>query len=413
MLKLLLELEISKKDIVFLLLCNAYIALAGVLVSYGIQMGVDIALGNSDKSIVFISIYIVAIAIFFIIFMYNENVLSAKIGENIGFKVREKGVKWLIVNDLIGEKATKGEVLQMFEEDSKNIADSLQKVYIPFITAVITITFSFVYIFIVSWQLFLVVAVLAPLSLFLSYRYTKAVGENFEKAVAEEEKFKTLLEQIFSNMSNLKVFKAFNNVDKKVDKQFDEKMKYLKKQFYAFAMMTNISFAFINFSKIILLIIGMMFMSKGFITFGILLGVWNIFTNIVWTVVNVPDVLYHYKTRDISFKRIRKFFYIEHSETREDNVVMHGETYLNLNNVYFKYENTEKNVIKNFNYTFKNNEITYILGESGVGKSTLLKLLIGLYKPQQGNINIVSGEVSYEEYGYFTAYVPQTIIFYI
>ena len=57
-----------------------------------------------------------------------------------------------------------------------------------------------------------------------------------------------------------------------------------------------------------------------------------------------------------------------------------------LNNISFSYENNKTLIFDKFNYTFKKNKIIGIKGRSGKGKTTLLLLLLGLIKPNSGNI---------------------------
>ena len=61
---------------------------------------------------------------------------------------------------------------------------------------------------------------------------------------------------------------------------------------------------------------------------------------------------------------------------------------ISFENVSFRY--SEKDVLKNINIEFEKNSITAIVGESGCGKSTILNILYGLWKPQSGNIYINS-----------------------
>ena len=70
----------------------------------------------------------------------------------------------------------------------------------------------------------------------------------------------------------------------------------------------------------------------------------------------------------------------------------------------------EKNGIRNFNFSAESNEMIGILGGSGTGKSTLLNLLNGNYKPQQGEV-FING-LPYSEFDKFPTgllgYIPQT-----
>lgn len=57
---------------------------------------------------------------------------------------------------------------------------------------------------------------------------------------------------------------------------------------------------------------------------------------------------------------------------------------LKINNISFSYG--EKNIIKNLSFNITNKERFLIVGENGVGKSTLLKLIVGILKPNEGTI---------------------------
>ena len=57
---------------------------------------------------------------------------------------------------------------------------------------------------------------------------------------------------------------------------------------------------------------------------------------------------------------------------------------IELRNVSLKYGDRE--ILKNVSLTIRDNTITAILGPSGVGKSTILKLMLGLLKPSSGNV---------------------------
>lgn len=61
---------------------------------------------------------------------------------------------------------------------------------------------------------------------------------------------------------------------------------------------------------------------------------------------------------------------------------------IEFRNVYYKYENTDKYVLKNLNLKIINNEKIAIVGENGAGKTTFIKLLLGIYEPTNGEIFI-------------------------
>ncbi|MGM0446473.1 MAG: ATP-binding cassette domain-containing protein, partial [Bacillota bacterium] len=61
---------------------------------------------------------------------------------------------------------------------------------------------------------------------------------------------------------------------------------------------------------------------------------------------------------------------------------------INVKNLDFSYQN--KKVVKNINFSLKEGKSCAIIGPSGCGKTTLIYLLAGLIKPDQGQIMINS-----------------------
>lgn len=62
--------------------------------------------------------------------------------------------------------------------------------------------------------------------------------------------------------------------------------------------------------------------------------------------------------------------------------------YVNINNINFKYKNSKENIINNFSLQIEKGKIVAILGQSGSGKSTILRIISGLENPYSGSIEI-------------------------
>lgn len=80
---------------------------------------------------------------------------------------------------------------------------------------------------------------------------------------------------------------------------------------------------------------------------------------------------------------------------------------IEFKNVEFKYEKSEKMILKNINFNIKKTEIISIVGASGGGKSTILSLLLKLFKPTKGQIlvdgvdlNLINSESFLKDIGY-------------
>ena len=84
-----------------------------------------------------------------------------------------------------------------------------------------------------------------------------------------------------------------------------------------------------------------------------------------------------------------------------------------LDNLSFRFENSKKDTLLDINIEIKKGSYIGISGESGAGKTTIMNLLLGLYKPTKGQI-LVDGIDINENLGSWQSkigYVPQNIYF--
>ncbi|MDD3137783.1 MAG: ATP-binding cassette domain-containing protein [Lachnospiraceae bacterium] len=82
-----------------------------------------------------------------------------------------------------------------------------------------------------------------------------------------------------------------------------------------------------------------------------------------------------------------------------------------IENLSFKYPNTEKYVLKNLNLVIGKGESVAFIGESGAGKSTLADVILGLFEPEEGYIKMddINVRTMPESWSKLIGYVPQTI----
>tara|TARA_Y100000389_G_scaffold205141_1_gene264001 strand:+ start:24665 stop:26350 length:1686 start_codon:yes stop_codon:yes gene_type:complete len=95
-------------------------------------------------------------------------------------------------------------------------------------------------------------------------------------------------------------------------------------------------------------------------------------------------------------KSIEKFISTYNSKEDPINHVSFSDAYetVKFNNVSYKYENSNKFVLKNINFKIYKNEAIWLKGHSGSGKSTIFKMVLGYLKPTNGNISILGKDIS-------------------
>lgn len=89
-------------------------------------------------------------------------------------------------------------------------------------------------------------------------------------------------------------------------------------------------------------------------------------------------------------------------------VQIEGAPNINLNGLTFSYDDSSKPVFKNLSLKINSGEVTAIVGPSGAGKTTLIDLILGIYKPNEGEVYLSSQSQSVNPESVLNfAYVPQ------
>ena len=79
-------------------------------------------------------------------------------------------------------------------------------------------------------------------------------------------------------------------------------------------------------------------------------------------------------------------------EREGDSLILEGTAGVRFRNVSFRYEDNSRTILDNFSFDFAPNSSTAIVGETGAGKTTLIRLLVALINPQSGSIEIYNGK---------------------
>ena len=112
--------------------------------------------------------------------------------------------------------------------------------------------------------------------------------------------------------------------------------------------------------------------------------------------VMTSESVAHIPGYEVSIKRVKDFYANEQDDIDIDKALQNKEgNVIDIENVTFAYENG-KNVLDDISLSIKKGEKVAILGRSGVGKSTLVKLLTGTYTDYTGSISVL-GKVPTEK----------------
>jgi ATP-binding cassette subfamily B protein len=119
--------------------------------------------------------------------------------------------------------------------------------------------------------------------------------------------------------------------------------------------------------------------------FTYLLG---IFSGLKDNILNLVGDLAKLEESKLAIRNYKKFMSFESKVIGERDINLESIFSIEFNNVSFKYPNTEKYILDQISFKITGNEKIAIVGVNGAGKSTIIKLLLRFYEPDNGEIRI-------------------------
>ena len=232
----------------------------------------------------------------------------------------------------------------------------------------------------------------ALLTLPLSVIFIKTVTDHSQKYFKEQQtKLGIVNNHIEENYAGANIVKAFNNEDVVIDK-FGKANEELctsawKSQFFSGIMMPIVVFVG-NVGYVIVCVLGGFLVTKRRLSVGDVQAFIQYLKNFNHSTSQVATVVSSFQTTLAACERIFEFLAVE-EEVKDKKDAYTGDIAGNVsfNHVKFGY-NEDKIIIKNFNMKIKKGEKIAIVGPTGAGKTTLVKLLMRFYDVNDGSITI-------------------------
>ena len=288
------------------------------------------------------------------------------------------------------EKITKfhsGDLMTRIVSDVDIIIDTLVSL-IPSILSMITSLICAVILLFQISQQFVGILLLGGIILFVVINLLKPYLKNIHKKVQEANgNVRLFLKEVFENILVIKIFQAENPILKKCDelqhKKYDIQM---KQRSLSIASNTGLN-AIFQIVYIYALVWSAYHLFKKNITVGGLTSIVQLVTQIQAPIISLSRCVQNVFHMIGSAERIIELENIEKDVMVDE--IDSNQLYDNLDsivveNVDFTYKN--KKIFKQINLTVTKGENIVIYGESGIGKSTLLKLILGIIKNDTGHI---------------------------
>lgn len=286
--------------------------------------------------------------------------------------------------------------LQLITKNYANQVLSIMQASFLLITSVSSL-------FLMNWMLMIVALVLSIITLYIP-RLTRSKNSLITKQLSRKNsKYLLAIEDWFNGLEELRKYAAFSKLNVVMQKESHNVEKAFVKRQEVISITDFLNGCANSFSQIAILLMAAILFFNHQIAFGVVIAAGNFSTAILSCLLTTTTAL----TRIQSVRGINHDL-IKLQRVRKEKVIGNSKNIYSISicNLSYSFKNGE--TISYPDITIKKGEKILICGDSGVGKSTLFKLILGKLHPTKGKIIFKDkeGQIISPDYGQI-GYIPQ------
>ena len=337
-----------------------------------------------------INLLIIVVILYIIssVFSYLQSILLIEVTTKISYDLRERLIEKILnlPMDKV-EENKRGDILSRVTNDVDSLQNGITQSFIQLTTAVITIVGVFIMMMTINVWMTLATIILIPIAFLLIRFMTKYSQTYFLRQLEFKGSLNAQIEETFTGHD---IIRTFNQEEISMEKFESDNENWFahewKSQFYSSLngpLMNFIS----NFTYVVVAVLGAVFVLQRAIAVGDILAFFQYTQSFTRPIQQITRVMNQIQTAMAASERIFEFLEFEDEEnpsTRQLTTIKDGITF---DNVSFSYTPNEK-IIKDLSFDVKKGEKIAIVGETGAGKTTIVKLLMRFYDINSGSIRI-------------------------
>ena len=294
--------------------------------------------------------------------------------------------------------------------EAYNLTAFLQN-FLTLFAEVFTITFLYLVLLFVNYQMTLVLTIILGLKvLFLTKTISKVIKKEGLKRSEFQNSFYKILGKTFGNLKFIKLRCS----EYSMLSEFEKASKGFSNTNITnntLQVLPRIILETVGFSILILIVLYVLISTNNAtaiipIVSMYALALYRILPALNRIISSYNQMMYLSKSLDIIYEDLEHKVEVE--KTLEN---IKFDSLIELKNVYFSYDKNN-NVLQNINLKINKGEKVAFVGSSGSGKSTLVDVIIGIYKPQIGQVvidNKIIDKDNIRSWRQRIGYIPQSI----
>lgn len=245
----------------------------------------------------------------------------------------------------------------------------------------------------------------------LIHQPLKTAIENTYQATSKKN---AILVEGLNGLENLKMLGAESKVQKDWEDSISLIARWGSRSRFLSTSVNHIASFVQNGTVVAVVIAGVYSISEGFLTQGGLIAIVILTRQAIAPVTQFVGLLARYHRASTAYRTLKKVMMVP-VERPPESTFLHRATIrgsIEFKNVTFKYPDQNAHALKNVSFSLEAGEHVGLIGSIGSGKSTLGKLLMGLYEPEEGMVTVDgtdTRQIDPNDLRHFIGCVPQDI----
>lgn len=377
-------------NILLIVVFYAVLALIGVYSALLARGVIDSAVAGEMQGVVFYGCVYGGLLLFQLLLRVVTKNIYFYIGAKLTVHYRKTIFNTIIRKDYFKVSSFhSGELLNRITNDVAVVADAVVSILPSFSFMVTKLVGALSVLIAIDWRFTLIFIAGASVLLVVSRAFRSKMKKLHKQVQQTEGKVRSFMQEILSGLLMVKVFGAEDKVDQRAS-QLQEDNYRIKVKRNRISVIAGTSFSFIFSAGYLYgLLWGAVHIVAGTVTYGTLTAVLSLIGQIQNPVAELSGLLPKYYGALASAERLMELERFPDEAQINDGEMDMQQIYRDLQaivfeNISFQYDRDL--VLKNASLTLQKGTFAVIMGMSGIGKSTLTKLLMGVYPLSGGSI---------------------------
>ena len=347
---------------------------------------VDIATGVVAGSLGEYTVFVLAVVVLrLVVSTINvrvENLTNSK----MNFIIRKGLYSNLLYAEWLGkEKRHTGDTVNRLESDVSTVTNVIASDFPQIFTTLVQLVAAIVFLCTMEWRLAALLVLITPLFILFSRIFVRRLREMTRGIRETESEVQSHLQESLQHRMVIQSMENEGRMEDRLDDLQDREYGQIKERTRFNVIARSMVGAAFSFGYIAAFLWGVYGISKGTLTYGVMTAFLQLVGQVQRPLVNltrqIPGLIY-------SSTSIDRLMEMEDApkEVAGDPVRLAGPAGIRVENLDYRYPDGKRMILKDLTFDFPPLSRTAIVGETGVGKSTLIRLMLALLKPVGGRV---------------------------